>query len=326
MLAIIDIEGAGSTGRKVWIATGEKVRIGRTEEADVALPMDRALASVHFSVSCTAAECQFAGTADHELWLNGELASQGVLRTGDVLTAGGTRFTVTLEGVPSPPEAKDNDAASDASSDDASNESPSLLAVRRSSPLAGDGRAVSERAESGVYLTHIPDEEAAQRVLRRLLDASGALHAIVSNKPRDSSPELTRAPLFDWLSPRHVHASPDVLLDLTLDNPSLTIGPAAHPSTVMVASAAKGGELLEHLRLVARGQTSREDLPCPEHMLLDFAPESIAEILPIIAADFATFIFSKVTAFSWRTADGQWHMASPMKLTMPGEDEWRVAS
>jgi hypothetical protein len=302
MLAIFEVQGAASGGRKIWLASGQSVRVGRTEEADVALPMDKNLASIHFMLTCANSQCSAKAAGGNTLCLNGRGIQESVLRTGDVLQAGGTRFVVTIEGVA-----------------DASDVGPEAAGEKRTpDPQPGMQTSVRcklERTPAGAYLYRFAGNAQAAHAILIGLKASGFVHAIVDRQSSWLQPQRSRATLFDWLSDRMTDASPDVVLDLHPGKDTMTEQAIADRETTFVVAPVMDGQLLEHLRLAARGQVAPDEQPDAERMLLSFDGARLDDVLPKCDRDYAEFLFSKLTAvFYWSDNHQAWTIVSATRL------------
>lgn len=99
MQLTLQVTAGPHAGRKVYIKSGQIVRIGRTEWADVSFPGDAELADVHFAV-----QCQLAGARvrklvlDRALAVNSQDVMDAVLQAGDTIQAGQTAFSVLFDG------------------------------------------------------------------------------------------------------------------------------------------------------------------------------------------------------------------------------------
>ena len=112
---IVAIKWGTSAGRKAVVAPGQLVRVGRGALADLVVPGDPQMSSVHVEIAWNGERCTFRdlesarGTSR-----NGEPGVvEGELRHGDWLKAGDTVLTVHLEGATQPPRIEMDDDVDD---------------------------------------------------------------------------------------------------------------------------------------------------------------------------------------------------------------------
>jgi pSer/pThr/pTyr-binding forkhead associated (FHA) protein len=302
MLAILKIQGDASDGRKIWLTSGEAIRIGRTEQADVALPLDRNLSSIHFLLTCSNSQCTAKAVNGATLRLNGREIQESVLRSGDVLQAGGTRFVVSIEGAVDTPT-RDEVVAEPVDSLDPPPD------------VARSVRCEVERTTGGAYLYRFPGD--AQLVHATLTDlkVSGFVHVIADRQSRWRDERPSRATLFDWLSDRLTDASPEVVFDVDSCDVTIVEHSIADRERTFVMARVTGDELLEHLRLAARGQVRRDEQPDAERMLLSFDAARLDDVLPRCDPHYIEFLFSKLTAvLYWSDDVSTWTIASGKRL------------
>jgi len=89
-------------GRKTWLSQDQKVRVGRTDEADFVVPDDEELSVLHFAVRCGANECFVKDLSGAGTSVNGESVSgaEAALNDGDEIQAGQTKFAVHIQATP----------------------------------------------------------------------------------------------------------------------------------------------------------------------------------------------------------------------------------
>lgn len=99
MQVVLTVVSPSAPGRLSVIRQGRVLRVGRTSWADLSIPDDGAMADVHFSVECGPSRCILRSlTAEAPTLLDGEEVTEAHVKDGARITAGGTDFTVALEG------------------------------------------------------------------------------------------------------------------------------------------------------------------------------------------------------------------------------------
>lgn len=89
---------AGTQVPRIVLRSGQTATIGRTENADVVIPDDAQISSVHFSVEASPQACHVRDLKSRNgTFLNGQRVSQSLLGDGDTLRAGTTEFRVHVE-------------------------------------------------------------------------------------------------------------------------------------------------------------------------------------------------------------------------------------
>jgi hypothetical protein len=89
--------------RKVVIEPGGRLRVGRSERADLVLPGDRTVSAVHCEIQWDGETCRVKNRSTVEgTFLNGEPVDEAELRDGSFLRVGSTALMVYLEGATPP--------------------------------------------------------------------------------------------------------------------------------------------------------------------------------------------------------------------------------
>jgi len=192
MRIILEVLSGASAGRKTVLASGQVLRVGRTGFADFTISDDGHLSGVHFAVETdnTACYVQDLGSSNGTL-LNGQpLAERNVLRDGDEIRAGSTRFVVHAEG----------DAPEEAVAAAAAIPSPPAA---RPTPGAVKVPYTAETCDSGLTLCRGEVEDLPPAALAEMLGRKVPLYLIVDFKKLGDLPpeELESADnmLFEWL-------------------------------------------------------------------------------------------------------------------------------
>ena len=97
MVLLQEVAG-NSPGRKIQLRGGQKAVIGRTERSDFSCPLDHAMDAEHFRIDCSGGTCSLQSVGLSGTLLNGDSTNDAILKTGDTIQAGGTTFSVIVEG------------------------------------------------------------------------------------------------------------------------------------------------------------------------------------------------------------------------------------
>ncbi len=98
MFVTLQITTGPLAGRKAHLRAGQTLKVGRTEWADFSVPPDAQLAEVHFALACHAGACTIRDVSGAGgLLVNGKKVAEAVVRAGDVIEAGSTKFAVRIE-------------------------------------------------------------------------------------------------------------------------------------------------------------------------------------------------------------------------------------
>ena len=243
-------------GKEFVLRSTQLVRVGRTEWADVSLPDDTHMSSIHFEAETDLKACYIR---DHEstngTFLNGKRTKgRQVVCDGDIVVAGDTSFSVRIEG-------GDVDAAG-------RNIRKTELAAPGGAAAAQPAPAKRQRGEQpppftaekcGSGLTLCRGEIAAAGaadVALRLCDKFAA-HLIVDFRRLGQPPPkdlCQREYLFDWFNPAIAALASPLLIsqhDLT-SWPELLEAGWGKDAVVCVFSNEDRAEVWRHLRQVCR--------------------------------------------------------------------------
>lgn len=158
---IVEVRGGRSNGTKAVIEPGATLRFGRTEIADVVVPHDAELGSVHFDLSWDGARCRLRDRRGHlGTSLDGAPVRKAEVPHGGWIRAGKTDFLVYVEGRSARPIPADDDD------------------LRR---LLGDDDEPDEEPEAPVSPAETRRRDAAARALNTLrhLSAREPLYAVL---------------------------------------------------------------------------------------------------------------------------------------------------
>jgi len=146
MLAIFQTIGESCPQRTWYLRDGEAARVGRTEWAEWAVPADRDMRDIHFSVNCFDGGCLIDDLTDGRTMVNGEHVENLRLSNGDQIQAGNTRFRVTIEGevvdVAEPASGQEGEATVEAETNDESVFAPMVAEIAEAAELEPNYRQV----------------------------------------------------------------------------------------------------------------------------------------------------------------------------------------
>lgn len=98
MRVLLEVQGGPHSGRKIALMTGETVRLGRGQEADISFADDSFMSGVHCVVECNDNTCIIR---DHDstngVAVNGSKAKALELKNGDEMVVGHTHFLVQVK-------------------------------------------------------------------------------------------------------------------------------------------------------------------------------------------------------------------------------------
>jgi hypothetical protein len=101
--AIVEVRWAKTPARKAVIEPGGTLRVGSSERADLAVPLDRTMSALHCEIRWDGERCMVADRSSREgTWLDGERVTEGEIENGGWIRAGGTVLSVYLEGATPP--------------------------------------------------------------------------------------------------------------------------------------------------------------------------------------------------------------------------------
>lgn len=106
MLVVLQAMSGGAPGRRVQLRTDQVLKVGSSGWADFSVPGDKSLLDLHFEVRCAPEGCTVRGlNHDSPTLVNGEAVATAVVYDGDEISAGDTKFTLTIQGGPARPAA-----------------------------------------------------------------------------------------------------------------------------------------------------------------------------------------------------------------------------
>lgn len=194
MRVVLQTVSESGTGRKALIAVGQVYQIGRSELADLPVPHDQLLSSLHFEVHADGRACYIQDLQSrNKTFVNGQPVTRELLRNGDRITAGGTQFVVHIEGD---------------RPDEAIGHTPETTAVataighRGGSPQAMHSEGCTVRCKlrhcrSGLAVLSASGPTSAETVVLRLQKAFALYLVLDLNKLKEPLPESSEDPV--WL-------------------------------------------------------------------------------------------------------------------------------
>ncbi len=109
----LEIQSGSLAGKRLAIQEGETVTVGRTENANFAIPEDTFLSRVHFAVECNGVSCRVIDRRSaNGTFVNGQKITKVAIQDGDEIVAGKTRFRVCVTDSPALPSRLAEAAAS----------------------------------------------------------------------------------------------------------------------------------------------------------------------------------------------------------------------
>jgi pSer/pThr/pTyr-binding forkhead associated (FHA) protein len=106
MRVILEIAAGQNAGNRHWLGPGQTLTVGRSEVADVALPLDGQISSLHFAVECLIDHSRVRDRDSRNgTFVNGVRIQEAILSDGDEIVAGETKFKVHIESAASAPNA-----------------------------------------------------------------------------------------------------------------------------------------------------------------------------------------------------------------------------
>ena len=251
---VLELTNGQFAGRKVWLRAGQVYSIGRTEKSDLALPYDKNMSGLHFSLECSAHSCKIRDCQSaNGTQVNGQPITETYLRNADVITAGASRFLVTVEG------------AQAATKADGSPLRMSGSLARKPQPVPPPSKLppfykLTEcMSEMALFSGSAPDPTPMQ--IAHLLTKYSAGYFIVDfNVLALEVPKELEKPeyLFNWLPEESIaELSPIVLTkDSPVDRYKIMETAWGNNAFVAFFSSREQSKVLEHLRGIIQGKKS----------------------------------------------------------------------
>lgn len=102
MRVVLQVNSGVRAGQKIWLHSGQTIKVGRTELTDFAFPNDSHMSPEHFAIEFSADGCRLHDlNSTHGTTLNGQrVIRPSELNDRDEIVAGETSFTLSMEGAP----------------------------------------------------------------------------------------------------------------------------------------------------------------------------------------------------------------------------------
>lgn len=283
MHVVLEVSSGPSADRKASLARGHTLKVGRTQRADLVLPDDSHLSSLHFALECGQSDCRIRDLdSSNGTFLNGNRIAEATVRDGDKILAGQTTFVVRIGA-----------AAASGS-----------VTVIEEAPVLGQPATrfsyIQQSCESGLLLLQGTGEAAPAPVARRLSQLSPMYLVADFNRLPVAKLETIEASdfLFDWM-PDEVRAdvSPALLAPSDSEDRFALIEQGwGKDALLCIFSKSEKAQLFEHLRSVLRGKKSEADEPPKEQMLGFCWPGVVAQLLAHQPAEPVGYWMSRIDA------------------------------
>jgi hypothetical protein len=260
MRVILEVISGATAGRKVRLTADQELRVGRTEWADFAVPHDSLMSGVHFALRSDSSGCYLTdlGSSNGTL-VNGQpVTARTLLRAGDEIRAGETRFAVSIDDESRAPGDVPGQPAQTGSAG-------GRFAGDSGMPAPQNVRFSMEACSSGLTLCRgnagqLPPDELAGLIVRQL-----PLYLMVDFRKLGSSPPgdaAQRMYLFPWLPPAAAAAASPVILasQETSEWKALIAQGWGSDAVVCLFSRQDKPTVVEHLRNAVRVKGKRGDL------------------------------------------------------------------
>lgn len=259
MRVILEIISGSTAGRKVRLTAAQELRVGRTEWADFAVPQDSLMSGVHFALQSDFSGCYLTdlGSSNGTL-VNGQpVTGRTLLRAGDEILAGETRFAVTIDEESRTPGAPGEPARSGSVGRQLAGEAGSPAPPK-------DVRFSVEACSSGLTLCRGNVEQLPPDELAGLIGRQSPIYLMVDFRKLGGPPPgdaAQRLYLFSWLPPEAAAAASPVVLagpDTSEWRPLIAQG-WGNDAVVCLFSHQDKTAVVEHLRDAVRVKGKKGD-------------------------------------------------------------------
>jgi hypothetical protein len=269
----------------------QRLQVGNTAWADFAVRDDARMAELHFALETDYHVCRLRDLSNGATLLNGEKAPElAVLKSGDEITAGDSKFIVQVEGA-------DPAAVGAAHTGSAAVVAPkgaaSVEALRPRPPAPKDQHQFrKEQCDSGAWRYYGSAATTKAGELVRPLGSLWPVTLMIDFRRAKISPPDSAAsapPLFDWLGPAAATLSPFVLGPGSIDDPAALVEQAwGLDGVVCLFSTKSAEEINDHLRKQVRVDSHKVIGVCWPgilgQILAHYRPEFVQKFLSIASA------------------------------------------
>jgi pSer/pThr/pTyr-binding forkhead associated (FHA) protein len=254
---VLEVTTGPATGRKIVLAAGQALQVGRTEWAEFAVPKDEQMSSVHFAIENDGGGCYVKdlGSTNGTFLNRRRLKAQERVSVGDggEIIAGRSVFMVLVRGEGAEDlgiTTRRPTTGSERPNVRLSKVAPAYVAQ---APIAQNRSFTAEKCDSGLSLCRGSIEEVSPSELADTMCSVLPVHLIVDFKklggPR---PAELAAPkyLFGWLEPQAADLVSPVVVsqDEYLSWQTLIDEGWGNDAVICLFSQQEKAQLLEHLR------------------------------------------------------------------------------
>ena len=318
MRVILELVSGPQAGRRIHLLRNQRVQVGNTSWADFVVRDDQKMAGQHFALETDTRSCRLRDMAGGGATvLNGQPVTElVVLKSGDQISAGDSRFIVQIEGGETP-------AATEAAPPVSANRGavpPPMSSVAKSAPAPATAKPERtferEECDSGAWHYFGNTANCSPAELVQQLNALWPLHFMVDFRRAKAPPPPNVAELpmlFDWLGEPGRQFSPVVLAAEALPAPDQFVQQGwGTDGLVGLFTTQSAEDVVAHLRRNVRIGSDRVVGIC--------WPGILGQILSHYREDFVRKILS-ITAtvlVEGGEAGAEWHLysLSPLDETL----------
>lgn len=255
MRVVVEVTSGSLAGHRFVLRAGQRVQFGRSNQAEAAFPDDEQMSSLHFRIATDQRACYLQDLDSRNgTFVNEQPAHSVVLRDGDQVVSGRTRFRLRIEGdapdgvEPLPP-----------------------IVVGQPKPRA-DAQTIEHivapfmvrTCNSGLTLCRGNIEQVPLIALSQMLACRSTLYFLINFPVLGKAAEETLSQpdyIFDWLAPDAMTAASPVLFAATevKDWQSYFEAGWGNDALVCLFSKQEKPDLLAHLRSLARSRLHGDD-------------------------------------------------------------------
>ena len=257
MRVTIQVRSGPQEGRRYAVSTGQRLRFGRTEQADISFPEDDQMSSIHFQIAVDRAACRLTDLqSTNGSFVNDEQVESCVLRHHDVIRAGDTNFVTHLEGGV-PDDVANNDT-------EAGKTMPAAepVLVPKRTPSTSTDTFPLETCPSGLVRVTGTAQQIAPVELAKSLTSKIPMYLLVDPHRFDAGDEEIEGGelLLNWLAPEAAKQVSPVFLPA--NTKSLTYLEAGWGADAIIGifSTCEQAELLAKLRELSKPREESEGM------------------------------------------------------------------